>query len=290
MSHIARKAGLRGLASLLLAAGALGVAACGSDDNKDTASTAAPKTTTSTSGGATKTAQAVQQPSKASSGGEDAAKAGAKALSGVAVPGKPAGGAKAHIQGSGNLATADFLRQISDDTGSLWQQVFANSKLDFPQATVSIVAAGQQVQSQCNNGQPVTSTGTPLYCPQEKAILLPADFFDQQIKPIGDAAEAYVVAWLWGFHIQNALGLLGQQNMGDAYAQSSDCFAGVYLQTLGGRNLLEQGDIEEVMKVIAAMQDSSAPDAKAKVDKHTAAANKGFTTHNVSDCLPKNFQ
>jgi predicted metalloprotease len=83
----------------------------------------------------------------------------------------------------------------------------------------------------------------------------------------GDFAQAYVIAHEFGHHVQNVLGILPQvsremqQSPSQANALSvklelqADCLAGVWAHSAYGRDLLEDGDLDEGLAAATAVGD-----------------------------------
>ena len=77
------------------------------------------------------------------------------------------------------------------------------------------------------------------------------DVLDQQ----GDLAPVYILAHEWGHLVQGNLNLFAGR---DTFftEQEADCLAGVYVQNLEERGLLEEGDFDEGLRQAWAVGDN----------------------------------
>jgi uncharacterized protein len=161
---------------------------------------------------------------------------------------------------------AEFVAVVLGDTEETWTRVFASGG-DRYQPPV-LVLFENSVQSAC--GFASAAVG-PFYCPGDRKVYLDLSFFrelDQRFGAPGDFAQAYVVAHEVGHHVQNLLGVSSrvhqmQQQMSEQQANQisvrqelqADCFAGVWGNHAGQRELLESGDVEEGLQAAAAIGD-----------------------------------
>jgi predicted metalloprotease len=129
-------------------------------------------------------------------------------------------------------------------------------------------------------GRTPTACGTgdaamgPFYCPGDRKVYLDMAFFDTlraRLGAPGDFAQAYVIAHEVGHHVQNLMGLTDKvdaarrrQSEAQANALSvrlelqADCFAGIWTHHAHkGRQLLEQGDLEEALNAAAQIGDDN---------------------------------
>lgn len=164
---------------------------------------------------------------------------------------------RAALKGVEGKSVADKLQLFAGDSGAFWQSVFTKAKLKFAPATVNVVASQQPVA--CNPPGSVKSTDPPQYCAADNSINLPVDFFtkldsDQQF---GDAGVLTLVGFLWGLHVENQAGILHKQGItGARIVQGAMCLDGIYVSTVGKRNLLDPGDVQKIATTVAAGGDA----------------------------------
>jgi predicted metalloprotease len=147
---------------------------------------------------------------------------------------------------------ADKLQLFAGDAGAFWQKVFTKAKLKLAPATVNVVASQQPIA--CNPPGTVKSTDPLAYCAADNSINLPVDFFtkldsDQQF---GDAGVLSLVGFLWGLHVENQAGVMKKPGItGAKIVQGALCLDGIYVSDVGGRNLLDPGDIQKIATTVA---------------------------------------
>jgi predicted metalloprotease len=153
----------------------------------------------------------------------------------------------------------DFVSAVLGDTEETWTQIFAASGRQYRPPTLVLFTDG--VRSAC--GLNSAAVG-PFYCPRDQKIYLDLSFFralDRRFGAPGDFAQAYVIAHEAGHHIQNLLGIeadlqrrresLSEIEVNDLSVRQelqADCFAGVWGNHAGKRDLLEEGDVEEGLR------------------------------------------
>jgi hypothetical protein len=156
----------------------------------------------------------------------------------------------------------DMMTRVLGDTEDFWTQQFQASGATYPAPVLVLFA--EAVNSACGTA---SSAVGPFYCPRDRKVYLDTSFFnelDRRFGAPGDFAQAYVVAHEVGHHIQNVLGILGQNpgvSRTDANQQSvqqelqADCLAGMWGRSAAQRNKLELGDVEEGLTAAAAIGD-----------------------------------
>jgi predicted metalloprotease len=174
------------------------------------------------------------------------------------LPKQETGNVAPKVRGS-DVPIEQFLDTVSNDVASYWQAVFNRSGYKFPTTTSSLVTG--QVSTPC--GPLDGAAGPPKYCPNDSTIYLPTQYFQEKITPIGDAAIPTDIALLWGYRVQDALGAFKQVTAGRLKPLelnlSAICMAGSYMATVAKRQLLEQGDADEVLNLARATADASQP-------------------------------
>jgi predicted metalloprotease len=193
---------------------------------------------------------------------------------------KAASRQRANVRGS-NQPLPQFLATISNDVATYWQKVFNNSKLEFPKTTQVVIT--DSAQGGC--GTITSAEGPPNYCPADQTVYLPVGYFQTKVMPIGDAAAVTLTALVWGYRVQDAVGAFkavqSGQKTGLDLNLGAMCMAGSYMATVANRNLLEQGDVDEILKTAAATADQGTPPdvtkAKGSVAQRTAAFRIGFS-------------
>lgn len=184
------------------------------------------------------------------------------------------------VRGS-DVPLPQFLDTVSNDVATYWQKVFNNSKFRFPTTTQAIVTG--TAESPC--GQISGAQGPPIYCQANSTIYLPVGYFQDKVVPIGDAAAVTFVGLMWGLRIQDALGAFRAvqqgQRTGLDVQLGAICFAGSYMATVANRNLLEEGDVEEILQTARATGDRGTPEdvarAKGSPEQRVAAFRVGFS-------------
>lgn len=161
---------------------------------------------------------------------------------------------------------AQFVKVVLAETEDVWNAVFAKSGEDYPEP--NLVLFSGNVQSACGGA---SAASGPFYCPGDQKLYIDLSFYgelSQRFGAPGDFAMAYVVAHEVGHHIQTLMGtsqkmarLRGQLSQEEYNRQSvmmelqADFLAGVWAHHVQGKNLLEEGDVEEAMRAANAIGD-----------------------------------
>ena len=161
----------------------------------------------------------------------------------------------------------EFVAVILADTEDTWGELFR--RMDREYRPPKLVLFSRAVQSAC--GMAGSATG-PFYCPPDHRVYIDLDFFRllaERFRAPGDFAQAYVIAHEVGHHVQTLLGvservMTAKRRASEREANAlqvrmelqADCFAGVWAHHADrGRNMLEEGDLEEGLRAAAAIGD-----------------------------------
>lgn len=164
---------------------------------------------------------------------------------------------------------AEFVSVVLADTEDTWNSIFPR-EFGGNYREPNLVLFSGVVQSACGTAQAAVG---PFYCPADQQVYIDLDFYRSlrdRLGAPGDFAQAYVIAHEVGHHIQNLLGIsdqvrAAQRRMSKTQANQlsvaqelqADCFAGVWANSAGRRNLLESGDIEEAMNAASQIGDDT---------------------------------
>jgi len=161
---------------------------------------------------------------------------------------------------------AHFVKVVLADTEDVWAEIF--QKMGKPYEKPTLVLFRDATESGC--GYASSATG-PFYCPGDEKLYIDLSFYQElqeRFHAPGDFPMAYVVAHEVGHHIQNLLGIsekmsrLRQQLSEGEYNKYSvkmelqaDFLAGVWAKYESNKQLLEVGDIEADLNLIALVRD-----------------------------------
>ena len=164
---------------------------------------------------------------------------------------------------------AEFTSVVLADTEDTWNRIFPQ-EFGGGYREPQLVLFSGVVQSACGTAQAAVG---PFYCPADQQVYIDLDFYRSlktQLGAPGDFAQAYVIAHEVGHHVQNLLGIsdqvrAAQRRMSQTNANQlsvaqelqADCFAGVWANSAGRRNLLEAGDIEEALNAASQIGDDT---------------------------------
>lgn len=161
---------------------------------------------------------------------------------------------------------AKFVKVVLAETEDVWHKLMQQAGRNYTEPTLVLFTGS--TQSAC--GYASSATG-PFYCPGDQDLYIDLSFYDElknRFHAGGDFAMAYVIAHEVGHHIQKLLGtsdkidrLRQQLSEGEFNKYSvrlelqADFFAGVWAHYEKGKNILEQGDIEEALNAANAIGD-----------------------------------
>jgi predicted metalloprotease len=157
----------------------------------------------------------------------------------------------------------DFIKFVMADIQSSFEAQLEAEGRNYQHAKLYIFS--DAIQTAC--GHAGADIG-PFYCPGDSNAYIDLSFYKdlkRRFGAPGDFAQAYVLAHEIGHHLQNlnrAEGKEPKKKSGEsknAYSVrvelQADCFAGVWGNKAKGKNLLEEGDLEEALTAATAIGD-----------------------------------
>lgn len=198
-----------------------------------------------------------------------------------------------------------FAGSVLGSTNTYWNAAYANSDVQYTDPRLVLFRDG--TQSGCGIA---TSQVGPHYCPTDSTIYLDETFFDvlaQLGGSNGDVAQAYVIAHEVGHHVQNVNGTMGRVTNSPDYQQSgenslsvqlelqADCYAGLWANSLRGKGVFDDGEINEAIRAAEAVGDDRVQSkSQGSINPETwthgssadrvAAFNKGYDSGNLAVC------
>jgi uncharacterized protein len=180
------------------------------------------------------------------------------------------GGPTISHEGAAKACSADALSkfscQVLASTEDTWGPIFAQQGKEY--TPTALIFYSRNGLSGCGAAQ---SAMGPFYCPNDKRIYLDTEFYDElqnRFKVSGNFAQAYVIAHEVGHHVQDELGILGEENQKQQAASTkqsnaiqvlielqADCFAGVW--AAHNRDRIEPGDVESGLNAAHAIGDDT---------------------------------
>ncbi len=147
------------------------------------------------------------------------------------------------IRGSEGLTVPEWLHTVNADVAAYWAELFALDDYAYEPAVELIF--NKPTTTACGGG--VDPREGPFYCSGDQTIFLPIAWFTKNVARHGDAAVAVIVAHENGHHVQDLLGIFDQPYLTIQTELQADCLAGVWANSILGRDLLEPGDIAEIL-------------------------------------------
>lgn len=192
-----------------------------------------------------------------------------------------------HLTGFTGATLSDKLTSYAGDVANLWNLEFSRfGPTQLPPASVAII---DQTPAACGSTQ-IATNSPPQYCPTTTTVELPVGTLTAQVAPLGDAALLLVVADLYGYHVENALGMLNSLTPLQL-ASTDSCLAGVYFDWASSNKDLQPSDETSVNKLLALQ---GAPATSAPGSGHlsasdlTAAFNRGIMGNgDYRVCVPQ---
>lgn len=197
----------------------------------------------------------------------------------------------AEFQGQDSYET--FASSVLGSTNTYWANTYNGTSVQYKDPR--LVLFRDATQSGC--GIATTQVG-PHYCPTDTTIYLDETFFDiltQLGGSNGDVAQAYVIAHEVGHHVQNVNGTMGRVTDNPSYAQSgdnslsvqlelqADCYAGLWANSLKGKGVFDDGEINEAIRAAEAVGDDRVQ------SKTQGSINPETWTHGSSEDRVKAF-
>ncbi len=158
----------------------------------------------------------------------------------------------------------DFSTYVFSDAQQTWEATFRSAGRPYTRSKMVLYREG--VNTGC--GAASSAVG-PFYCPADGRVYLDLSFYDDMRNSLGapgDFAWAYVIAHEMGHHIQDETGtsekVHSQQSSSEEANQLSvrlelqtDCYAGVWANTVFKQGDLEKRDVREAVQASAAVGD-----------------------------------
>ena len=155
-----------------------------------------------------------------------------------------------------------FLREVFADAQAMWRRDFAEGRIRYVPARLTIFANTVHTACGTQNAQ-----SGPFYCPADRGVYLDSRFFDVLSRRVGvglgDFARAYVVAHELGHHVQFELGIgqrltaadmrdpAGKNARSVRFELQADCLAGVWVHSRYQRGQLTQSDLDDALRAAA---------------------------------------
>ena len=161
-------------------------------------------------------------------------------------------------------ADFQFARKIIGSAEDVWTPLMRAKGVVFAPATLTVY--DYETPTGCGEGQ---SAAGPFYCPQDSHVYLDLSFFHElsdRFGAPGQFAQAYVIAHEYGHHIQNLLGVFGEDNGQERGASGTsvrrelqaDCYAGVWAYHANAQfRILQDGDVEGGLRAAASVGDDT---------------------------------
>lgn len=177
----------------------------------------------------------------------------------------------AQISGVQNMTLPQEQGAMLQNIAQFWRAWFGNEGQQLPAGGYSLVTG----TSACASTQ-ISSSSAPVYCPSNGIIYLPQTTIARAIKPLGDSALLYVLAYLYAEHVGAAVGVTPAKYGVTRIPQIYSCFAGVYFQQAEGEGFLQPTDEAGVNKILAAIAPAH---SKVTSTQLTEAFNRGILSN-----------
>jgi hypothetical protein len=182
--------------------------------------------------------------------------------------GRPPLSPGARLAGVQNMSLDQEQAALLQNVAQFWAAWFHNEGQALPAGGYSLVTG----TTSCGSAQ-ITATSGPAYCPSNSIIYLPQTTMARQIKPLGDSALLYVLAYLYAQHVGDAVGVTTAKYGSTKLPQIYSCFAGVYFQQAEGEGYLQPTDESGVNRILLAIAPNGSKVTSAEL---TQAFNQGI--------------
>ncbi|MEO8660212.1 MAG: neutral zinc metallopeptidase [Bryobacteraceae bacterium] len=186
-------------------------------------------------------------------------------LSGGSASDEPAA-TSAPVSSGAESTEVQFVSFVLDDVQKTWATLLPEQG-GKAYRHAKLVLFRDSIDSAC--GAAGSATG-PFYCPGDEKVYLDLGFFEElkgHLGAPGEFAQAYVIGHEMGHHVQKLLGIEAkvQRVRENDPAQANplsvrlelqaDCFAGVWAKSTEQRKIIDNKDVEEGMRAVAAVGD-----------------------------------
>ena len=203
----------------------------------------------------------------------------------------------------------EFIGVVLRDTEKVWDKLFRDEVRNKKYVSPKLVIFSDNVRSACGAA---TSAVGPFYCSADSQVYIDPTFFNELSRRHnagGDFAMAYVIAHEVAHHVQNLLGYSERVHKLRAKARTkaegnrwsvrlelqADYLAGVWAHHIarsGGRQILEEGDLEEAINAANQIGDDTISGGRFTPDRYTHGTSKqrvrwftrGFKSGKVEGC------
>jgi len=153
--------------------------------------------------------------------------------------------------------TLDFYLAVRADVEDVWEaEVFVPLQLAY-RSISTFTSYSAPISTPCGP----TALLNASYCPTNEGVYYHRFLLDTLLAEIGDAAPAFIVAHEVSHHIQNLLGITDWLVLGlittKQHELQADCFSGAWGASVAIRGLLDEGDLEEVGRVLYEIGDDT---------------------------------
>jgi hypothetical protein len=184
----------------------------------------------------------------------------------------------AQISGVQNMTLSQEQGAMLQNIAQFWRAWFSNEGQQLPAGGYSLVTG----TSSCGTAQ-LSASAAPVYCPSNGIIYLPQTTITRSIKPLGDSALLYILAYLYAEHVGDAVGVTPAKYGVTKIPQIYSCFAGVYFYQAEGEGFLQPTDEAGVNKILVAIAPARSKVTSAQL---TEAFNRGILSNfHPSVCL-----